>query len=253
MKTIHINEFEDFCEAIIDNRVVKCRYNKNELLTGVPIDNDDIGFLVYEYIPEGTTLYEPLMLIPVDNNRAYTLCHKAVNTRKYKLTQFLKPGLFQDTFDEATESYDMVVQTRYIYNNPAAKETLATVIAALIFIDFVDDDGLVVTINCDHNRVTAPVTYSQNRQSGLSNTNIDDYRDFIYILAKINRFLGHFFDIKIAKTVPSDGAIELNDIKIVVQDDGVKKIEFSDTIDDPSNTFVDETDTTPEVNSYPPE
>ena len=210
----------------------------------------DIGFVIYEYIESGTTLYEPLMLIPVDNNRAYTLCHKAINGNKYKLTRFLKPGLFEDTFDEATESYDMVAQTRYIYTSPAAKEFGANVVAALIFIDFNDTDGLVVTINCDNNRITSSCTYTQNRQSGLDDTNADDYRDFIYILAKLSRFFGHFFDIKIVKTVPSDGDIELNDIKIQIEPTG-ENIEFSDVVDDPSNTFVDEADATPEVDAYP--
>ena len=254
MKTTVINNKPDSCKVILNNKISFCKYNKNELLTGIVLDNDDFGFIIYELgADSGAILNEPIMLIPIDNNRAYTFSHKSVNlTGTYKLTRFLKPGLYQDTFYEKTVSYNMVAQTRYMFVS-ALKNMRAIAKRAIIWIDFDDTDGLTVTMNADGTRMTASCTYSENRQSGMTSTGADTYRDFISIFAlAVSRLWGHHFDIKISKVVPSDGAVELFSQKLEIEDIEETK-EFSDVttaVSGSASTFVVTADSDPEVDAY---
>lgn len=196
------------------------------------------------------SIYEPKMLMPVDNNRAYTLSHclDAAGDIHYRLTQFLDPAIWKDTFDEITLAYKMVWQTRYIFAGPKGTEKRKPK-KVILFIDFEDDEELKITINIDGTRLSASKVYSQTRQSGLSNSGSDTYRAFIVIKCKENLRAGNFFDIKVEKVVPSNGMVEVFAQEIELYPVTQTEDEFFDTFDDAtgSTTFVVKADASPEV------
>lgn len=196
------------------------------------------------------TIYEPKMLMPVDNNRAYTLSHclDAAGNIHYRLTQFLDPAIWRDIFDEVTLAYKLVWQTRYIFAGPKGTEKRKPK-KVILFIDFEDDEELKITINVDGSRQTASKVYSQTRQSGLSNSGADTYRAFIVMICKEDLRAGNFFDIKVEKVVPSTGVVEVFAQEIELYPVTQTEDEFYDTFDDAtgSTTFVVKADASPEV------
>lgn len=198
----------------------------------------------------GDVIFSPQQLIPVDNNRAYTLSHgpDAAGDIHYRLTQFLDPAIWQDVFDEITLSYKMKWQTRYLFSGPSGIE-MRRAIKVLLNIDFEDDEDLIFTINVDGTRLTATKTYSQTRQSGVSSSGSDSYRSVITMFTKENLRPGKFHDLIISKVVPSDGNVEVFAQKILLGDETIQEDEFYDSFNDVAGatTFVVEADASPEV------
>ena len=199
-------------------------------------------------------IYEPKMLIPVDGNRAYTLGHKTDwdDDIHYRLTRFLDPTKFEDTFDEITLPYSMAGQTRYLYVNENDRKETGRAKKATIFIEFDDTDGLTITINVDGSRQTAVCTYVQTRQSGMAAEDSNLYRDMIDIFTLEDLRNGKHFDLTVSKVVPSDGDVEIFGQELTVYGDRKEEEEFYDNTDSPSgaNTFVVEADASPEVDAY---
>lgn len=210
---------------------------------------NDGGVITFK-INAKNKIYEPKMLMPVDNNRAYTLSHcpDAAGDIHYRLTQFLDPAIWQDVFDEITLSYKMKWQTRYLFSGPSGIE-MRRAIKVLLNIDFEDDEDLIFTINVDGTRLTATKTYSQTRQSGVSSSGSDSYRSVITMFTKENLRPGKFHDLIISKVVPSDGNVEVFAQKILLGDETIQEDEFYDSFNDAAGatTFVVEADASPEV------
>ena len=190
-------------------------------------------------------IYEPKMLIPVDGNRAYTLGHKTDwdDDIHYRLTRFLDPTKFEDTFDEITLAYSMSAQTRYLYVNENNRKEVGRAKKATIFIEFDDTDGLTITINVDGSRQTAVCTYVQTRQSGMAAEDSNLYRDMIDIFTLEDLRNGKHFDLIVSKVVPDDGDVEIFGQEITILAPRAEEEEFYDSFGDPSgaNTFVIET------------
>lgn len=238
MEIREITRYNKRCDIIINDEIRKTSFSEDEVLSGVPVDPYPI--------------FEPLMLIPVNNTKAYALSHLTANeTKTYRLTQFKDPAGYVDNMNEGTIAWNMVSQTRYLFSD-ADRKKIAKAQKVTIFIDFDDTDGLVVTLNVDGTRLVATCTYSQTRQSGMKSTGADTYRDLIEIYALEAIRAGKHFDIKISKTIPTDGAVELFGQEITLLDGYEEEEEFHDTFGAPTGaiTFVVEADTSPEVDAY---
>ena len=212
------------------------RNSNNQLSTnkvfGYHFSNDGKGAGPFKKVTEqdtSKTIYEPQMLIPVDNNRAFTLSHgkDAALAIHYRLTQFLDPSVWQDTFDEVTLAYKIKVKTRPLFSGPRGFEDRKPN-KAVIYIDFEDTDGLTITINVDGTRLTATKAYSQTRQSGVTNTGADIYRDLVSIFCREDLRFGKYFDLVIEKVVPSTGNVKIFAQEIELSDILEHEDEFQD-------------------------
>lgn len=238
MEIREITRYNKRCDIIINDKLKKTSFSEDEVLSGVPVDPYPI--------------FEPLMLIPVNNTKAYTFSHLTANeTETYRLTQFKDPAAFVDNMNEGTIAWSMVSQTRYLYYDTDRKK-VGKPKKVTIFIDFDDTDGLTITLNVDGTRLTASCTYSQTRQSGMINTGATIYRDLIDIFCREEIRAGKHFDIKISKVIPTDGDVELLGQELTVYDGYEEEEEFHDTLDTASGaiTFVVEADADPEVDAY---
>lgn len=238
MEIREVTRYNKRCDIIINDKIQKTSFSEDELLSGVPVDPYPI--------------YEPLMLIPVNNTKAYTLCHLSANeAQTYRLTQFKDPAGFVDGMNEGDITWSMVSQTRYLYADEDRKK-IAKPKKVTIFIDFDDTDGLTITFHVDGTRLTASCTYSQTRQSGMGNTGATIYRDLIEIFCREEIRAGKHFDINISKVVPADGDVELFGQELTIDDGYEEEEEFHDTLDSVSGatTFVVEADASPEVDAY---
>lgn len=238
MEFREITRYNKRCEVIINDELQKTSFSEDELLSGIVIDPYPI--------------FEPLMLIPVNNTKAYTFSHLTANeTKTYRLTQFKDPAGFVDGMNEGDITWSMVSQTRYLYADEDRKK-IAKPKKVTIFIDFDDTDGLTITFHVDGTRLTASCTYSQTRQSGMGNTGATIYRDLIEIFCPEEIRAGKHFDIKVSKVVPTDGDVELFGQELTIYEGHEEEEEFFDTLDSASGamTFVVEADASPEVDAY---
>lgn len=235
------------------------RDTANELTTnkifGFHFGNDGQSLGPFQVtIPQysSNTIFEPLVLVPVDNNRAYAFSHKATGAGAitYRLAKFLDPSKFQDTYiTEGAISYDMIGETGYRNVGPRANSQ-ALLERAIVYINFADTDGLVVTVTSDNGRLVSTCTYSQERQSGVAADNT--VRDFVSIDALSNdAHFGSKFKIRVAKTVPSTGDVEFFGAELELNQNE-NEAEFSDNFAAPTGatTFVAQADAVPEVNAY---
>lgn len=196
------------------------------------------------------TKYEPQVLIPVDNNRAYTFSH----INEYKLTRFNDPTKYIDTLIESdtptTYSNNFKLITRAYSEQPKLFEWLCH--AVNIYIDFNDTESFVIKIYSDINKQVATCTFSQNRNSGMISYSDFQYRDFITIHTQQDLRHSFYYNIEITKQIPSNGSVELHGIKLILNDP-IERIspEHQDTFGTASNvSFVVEADTDPEVNAH---
>jgi hypothetical protein len=163
----------------------------------------------------GTIIYEPQLLIPIDANRAYTFSH----TNGYRLTQFLDPASFRDTFiSEGALSYSMVNETAYRFPANFTESDRQSMRyeakRVCLYISFTDDSALVVSIYGDDGRFLATKTYAQSRQSGLAVNNTARRAIMFQIQdgMECNRFLA-----RVSKVVPSTGAVEFFGTELQVE------------------------------------
>ena len=238
MEIREVTRYNKRCGIILNDELVKTSFSEEELLSGITVDPYPI--------------FEPLMLIPVNNTKAYTFSHLNANeTKTYRLTQFADPAGYVDNMNEGTIAWSMVAQTRYLFSD-ADRRKIAKPRKVTIFIDFDDTDGLTIMLNVDGTRLTASVTYSETRQSGMGNTGATVYRDLIEIYCLEAIRAGKHFDINVSKVVPADGDVELFGQELTLEDGYEEEEEFHDTIGSPSGatTFVVEADASPEVDAY---
>jgi hypothetical protein len=195
--------------------------------------------------------YEPQVLIPVDNNRAYTFSH----IDEYKLTRWNDPTKYIDTLIESdtptTYSNNVKIITRAYPTDPTQMfEWLCEFVN--IYIDFNDTETFTIKIYSDVNKQVATCSFSQNRNSGMMSYSDFQYRDFITIKTQQDLRHSFYYHIEITKQTPSDGDIELHGVKFALQDK-LERVdpEHVDTFGSASNVnFVVEADTDPEVNAH---
>jgi hypothetical protein len=209
-----------------------------------------------QYVPVSTayTIYEPRMLVPVDNIRAYAFSHKtnSAGNKIYRLVRYCDPSKFQDTFlTEGALAYSMKYRTRYWYAGTLRCAT-ADLKKILLYLYFQDTAGLTVNIYADGTRLVAPCTYSQVRQSGMAADNT--FRHFVLITIKGDGIPGSFFDMLISKVVPSTGAIEFFGVEALIDNiQEMPKEEFMSASSalTGSTTYVVQADASPEVPAFP--
>lgn len=153
------------------------------------------------------TIYEPQMLITVDNHKAYTFSHKADATPAvcYRLTRFCVPARYQDGYSEGNTSYNMVVKSRALYNSSDGTGSVVPK-KILIFMLYDDTDTFTVILSTDGGRSYETCNVVQERQSGIGADNT--FRDYIAILLKEGP-VGKRNEITITKQVAATGTLEL--------------------------------------------
>ena len=226
-----------------DSRDTECNLATNKIfgfhfgIDGVSVGPLQVTLPQQVYNSVAYTICEPQMLIPVDNNRAYTLSHKTDRSaaKVYRLLQFLDPAKWQDTYlTEGAIGYSMVARTRYLYAGSNHTD-FATPKAAVVHMTFADSSGLTITVTCDATRLISANTYAQTRQSGMGADNL--LRHFLWdVLPADGAGRGSFFDVKVSKVVPSTGAVEFFGTQIEV-DDIVVEREYSS----PSSSYTGST------------
>jgi hypothetical protein len=197
----------------------------------------------------GKPIVELINLVPVNNVEAYCLVHYGTHTDgvsaiDYRLIQFLDPTVWKDTLtDHGAHTYEMVAETAYRFLDPLHM-ACAKIAHGIVEIEFDDTDGLTVTVTSDGGRIVGPCTYSQKRQSGIAADNA--YRRLVGVRMK-GAMIGDRFKIRIAKTVPADGDVELFGA-FLQGDPHHREIEFFDATADVNadTVFVVKADDDPE-------
>jgi hypothetical protein len=213
-------------------------------------DGESVGAFQFTFPCLNFLLYEPQLLIPVDNIRAYTLSHRFNDSSnvKYRLHRFLDPAKFQDTYlSEGAIAYSMKFQTRYLYSG-ALRCATASGKCCIVYITFVDTAGLTITVCGDGSRLTSECTFSQVRQSGIRADNT--CRHFIMDLLQAGMDGISFFDVLISKVVPSTGAVEFFGQELIITDvNEYPKEEFMSaaSVATGATVHVEKADATPEV------
>jgi len=241
-----------------DSRDTECGLTANKCFGfRFDIDNDNVGafqitFPQYTTGGSSYTIYEPQILIPLDNIRAYTFSHKANKDGnvRYRITRFIDPTKWQDTYvTEGAVSYSMKYRPRYYYVGPL-KASSGQPKKLLLYLSFVDTDALTVDIYIDGSRIVLPCTFSQVRQSGMAADNT--FRHFIVIeIQEVPR--GTFFDYLLTKTIPTTGAVEFFGGEFIVDDIYMMPTDEFMTYCGAmtgSTTYVVQVDTSPEVSAY---
>lgn len=202
-------------------------------------------------------IYQPQVLIPVDDNRAYTFSHAedAASDTHYRLTRFQDPTVYFDTYDEVTlDTSYYGYKTRAYFMDPT--EILNRgVQAVVIFIDTGSIERLTVVLTSDTARMLASCTLVQNRQSGMLADGVpspDAYRGFVIIGTKDNFRSAHYVDIEVTKVVDGPGSDVMYGDLVYVHELDEREWEFSDFFDDATGltTFVIEADDDPEEDAH---
>lgn len=213
-------------------------------------DGRSFGGFKWEFaIPTGLSnvIFEPQVIVPIDNITAYALSHKTNNsgTNVYRLMKYSDVSDFIDTYTEGTAKIVSKWKPRpfaaaYDRKQFVEAKTLIT------YVEFDDDEGLVVTISADGSRLVNESTYAQVRQSGVSATGSAGYRLFEAIHLK-DGIIGTVFSVLMEKTIPTDGDVEIHCPEIIVLPIE-RDLEFNSAGATISGlTFVEEADATPEV------
>lgn len=203
-------------------------------------------------------IYQPQILVPIDNIRAYTFSHciDVATAIHYRLTRFCDPTKFQDTFDEVTIPYNMKYQTRFIYSDPLNKRKTRQAKAVILFIDFVDSEDLTITINVDKLRHQASAVYSETRQTGVfkgaGGASWVYYRDLIQAILPETLFSGRHYNLEITKVVPSDGNVEIFNQEIDLYPEEEIEPEYYDALDQVGTTYfvIDTEDEYPKEDAH---
>ncbi len=121
----------------------------------------------------------------------------------------------------------------------------------VLFIDFVDETALTVTIRSDGSRLSATSTYSKIRQSGTETPTLETFRNFINFTFRNEDMFGSFFDALVSKLIPSDGNAEINGYSLITEN-RYSDDEYIDGLgaSTGNTTFVVEVGTDPEVDAH---
>ncbi len=168
----------------------------------------------------------------------------------YRLSRFMDPSKYQDTYDEGAESYSLTSESRPLYVGPR-RCFRGTVKQCYLRIDYDDSDGLTVTIVTDKGRVSSANPVVIKRVSGMAaNTAI---RQFLNLYSREGLF-GYHFTTTIVKVVPTDGDVEIKGFVLIAIPVGGDQpvIEHTAGTGDATGDieFVVEADAVPEVNAY---
>ena len=228
---------EDDLSSLSENRIL-----------GVFHARDGQSFGGFEFrvdSPVEAILSEPQFLIPFDNTRAYAISHKGAIQR---LIQLCDTEAWVDTLDEGDVSVSVEWKPRPFLAGRFRDDT-ANAKKIINRIDFKDTDGLEITIESDGARSVLPVTYVQERQSGVSNAGYEAYRE-TEVINLPEGFKGSRFSVLTKKVVPADGDLEIHCPEIEIIPTKTEHEFQSSGGEFPSPVFVVKTDTDPEVDAY---
>lgn len=222
---------------------------------GFHFSNDGVGVGAFEKTfanYSSSVIYEPQMLIPISNKRAYTFSHKqnASGEKTYRCTRFLDSTKWLDEYEEGSVASSFGYFTRFLFSGIRAKNT-GVVKKVVIYIDFVDTTALTIRVRSDETRLIANSTFVQERQSGVMAPASETYRDTIVFDAKGEDLWGSFFDLLLSKVIPADGNAEINGYELVVVDSHYEP-EYSSGLGAATGatTFIVESGTVPEVDAH---
>lgn len=214
------------------------------------IDGESNGVFIRDF----TTirdLYEPRMIIPVDNIRAYTFSNRS----EFKLTRFQDPTQYVDTIiDSATPtnySNNIKLITRaYASDLKQIEEWLAKLL--YVYIDFNDEETFTIKLYSDVNKQVATCSFIQERISGTASGADFQYRDFVTIKTGGDFRHAFYHHFELTKQIPSDGSVEIHGVKLIVDTPQERQSpEHMDSFGAATNvTFVVESDTDPEVDAH---
>lgn len=190
--------------------------------------------------------FEPQFLIPFDNTRAFTLSH-AFGT--HRLVQFCDSESNVDSFEERDEKYSVEYKPRPFMVG-RFRDNTANAKKIINHVDFKDTEGLEITIEADESRTSLPTTYVQERQSGVSSTGMETYRE-TEVINLPDGVKGSRFSVLTKKVVPADGDVEIHCPEIEIIPTKTEHEFQSAGGAFPSPVFVIKADDDPEENAYP--
>ncbi len=166
-------------------------------------------------------IYEPRQIIPVSNSVAYTLSNKscvgATLATYYRLSQFLKDGIFQDTFSDAGSNIAIILtaRSRRLYFEPL-KRVMAELWDVVCHCDLKDSSAMTFTFTAGKSRFFETAAYSQTKESELASAGDNYIRNMVQINPQEGLY-GPCFDAKIVKTLPTDGTFNFYgfDLRVV--------------------------------------
>jgi hypothetical protein len=230
-----------------DSEDASCQLTESKIF-GIYYAKDAQSYGGFQYTfdsPVTGQVFEPQTIIPFDNVSGYCLSHKG---NIYRVTKVLDSVAWVDSYNEGNASIETTWKPRPFYVGPYRD---SRAIATKIFnrVDFADTDGLEVTIEADGARITLPTTYTQERQSGVSGSGSEAYRE-TEVISLVDGVHGARFSIETKKTIPTDGDVEIHcpEIEIVPTEQGYEFQSASGSF--PSTTFVVKADAVPEVDAY---
>jgi hypothetical protein len=195
-------------------------------------------------------IFEPQVFIPIDNFTLYAFSQKNdVNqTRQYRLVKMFDTTSWVDTFGAIKLPYSMALKTRAYYVGERRFEK-GDVIAAIIYMDCLDETGLLVNVYADGTRLVSPCAFVQKRQSGIASDNT--IRHILKDIIK-GSLRGAFFEVYLSKMVPEDGNLEYFGTELVVDNLNVNPLDLeffsnSQVITGPGTLFIKSATNTPEV------
>lgn len=174
---------------------------------------DDIGSFIDTLASdsEGDYVCDPVDILVKNDHVAYSLSNK---TNIYRLSQFLKSGVFQDLFESESCSYHQKMHNRK-RGLTQSQTVMGELSDILIHCEMKDTDGLDVTAYCDNNRFSANMVYSENIDTALEAAGYDDLRTMIQGILLEGAY-GRCFSVLVDKVVPDDGSFSFSGVDMDV-------------------------------------
>jgi hypothetical protein len=155
---------------------------------------------------------DPIVLIPKDGNVCYGLSNK---TNVYRVFNFLKSGIFQDTYGATAYPYHLKIKTRRL-GLDAEFGIMGECTDYLVFCDLVDTAGLTFVLYTDGDRFECPGPYTEAIDTNIAVAGYNWFRKILQIISPEGCF-GRGFDVLIDKILPADGNFKFRGVEFHVE------------------------------------
>jgi hypothetical protein len=151
---------------------------------------------------ENGFVYEPKIIISVDGNTAYSLCHKDYDAgAAYRVSLFSKAGEYQDRFIEETAGIECFVKSRYVKPDEANLELFVELYSLIAHCDLEDALNIVFSFYADEKRFYSSGAYTETVQTQLAGHS--QFRRSVEVAPVGANFYGNYLAAGIRKTLSS--------------------------------------------------
>lgn len=167
---------------------------------------------------------DPAVIIVKNDSIAYSLSSK---TNIYRLSQFLKSGVFSDTISGVNFPYHQKSKSRMRGFNRDCS-IMGELSDVVLHLEMKENTGLSVVAYCDKNRFNATMVYSESVDTNLEETGYNDIRTMINGILKEGAY-GRGFSILVDKIVPESGDFSFTGVDMNIQPQEEFQSEFYST------------------------